>query len=55
MWNLIFKKDTNELIYKAETDLQGFPGGAVVKTPPANAGDMCLSPGPRRSRMLRSN
>ena len=22
MWNLIFKKDTNQLIYKAETDLQ---------------------------------
>ena len=22
MWNLIFKKDTNELIYKTETDLQ---------------------------------
>ena len=24
----------------------GFPGGAVVKNPPANAGDMGLSPGP---------
>ena len=23
-----------------------FPGGAVVKNPPANAGDMGLSPGP---------
>ena len=22
MWNLIFKNDTNELIYKTETDLQ---------------------------------
>ena len=22
MWNLILKKDTNELIYKTETDLQ---------------------------------
>ena len=22
MWNLIFKKDTNELFYKAKTDLQ---------------------------------
>ena len=28
-----------------------FPGGAVVKNPPANAGDMGLSPGPGRSHM----
>ena len=32
-----------------------FPGGAVVKSPPANAGDTGLSPGPGRSRMPRSN
>ena len=32
-----------------------FPGGAVVKNPPANAGDMGLSPGPGRSHMLQSN
>ena len=25
--------------------VQGFPGGAVVENLPANAGDMCLSPG----------
>ena len=31
----------------------GFPGGSVVKNPPANAGDMGSSPG--RSHMLRSN
>ena len=29
----------------------GFPGGAVVKNPPANSGDMGLSPGPGRSCM----
>ena len=34
---------------------QGFPGGAVVKNPPANAGDTGLSPGPGRSHMLQSN
>ena len=28
-----------------------FPGGAVVKNPPANAGDMGSSPGPGRSHM----
>ena len=33
----------------------GFPGGAVVKNPPANAGGTGLSPGPGRSHMLRSN
>ena len=33
----------------------GFPGGAVVKNPPANAGDTGLSPGPGRSHMPRSN
>ena len=33
----------------------GFPGGAVFKNPPANAGDMCSSPGPGRSHMPWSN
>ena len=32
----------------------GFPGGPVVKNPPANAGDTGSSPGPGRSRMPRS-
>ena len=34
---------------------EGFPGGAVVKNQPANAGDTGLSPSPGRSHMLRSN
>ena len=34
---------------------RGSPGGAVVKNPPANAGDTGLSPGPGRSHMPRSN
>ena len=29
--------------------LSGFPGGSVVKNPPANAGDMSLIPGSGRS------
>ena len=33
----------------------GFPGGAVVKNPPANAGDTGSSPGPGRSHMPQSN
>ena len=32
-----------------------FPGGAVVKNPPANAADMGSSPGRGRSHMPRSN
>ena len=32
-----------------------FPGGAVVKNPPANAGDTGSIPGPGRSHMLWSN
>ena len=43
--------------YRAEAriEIQGFPGGAVVKNPPANAGDTGSSPGPGRSHMPRSN
>ena len=32
-------------------NLRDFPGGTVVKNPPANAGDMGSSPGPGRSHM----
>ena len=32
-----------------------FPGGTVVKNPPANAGDKGSIPGPGRSHMPRSN
>ena len=32
-----------------------FPGGAVVKNPPANAGDTGSSPGPGRSHMPQSS
>ena len=35
--------------------IEGFPGGAVVKNPPANAGDTGSSPGPGRSHMPQSN
>ena len=34
---------------------QDFRGGAVVENPPANAGNMGLSPGLGRSHMPRSN
>ena len=35
-------------------DFGGFPGGTVVKNPPANAGDTGSSPGPGRSHMPQS-
>ena len=35
--------------------VKDFPGGAVVKNLPPNAGDMGSSPGPGRSHMPRSN
>ena len=39
-----------------KNDIQDFPGGAVVRIhPPANAGDMGLSPGLGRSHMPQSN
>ena len=34
---------------------RGFPGGAVVESLPANAGDTGSSPGPGRSHMPRSD
>ena len=38
-----------------KTIVGGFPGGAVVKNPPANAGDTGSSPGPGKSHMPQSN
>ena len=43
------------LVQKLLRILWDFPGGTVVKNPPANAGDTGLSPGPGRSHMQQSN
>ena len=43
------------LYLEEKIHLWDFPGGAVVKNPPANAGDTGSSPGPGRSHMPRSN
>ena len=40
--------------FKVNTKMLGFPGGTVVKNPPAGAGDTGLSPGPGRSHTPRS-
>ena len=39
----------------SRTISRDFPGGTVVKNPPANAGDTGSIPGPGRSHMLQSN
>ena len=46
---------TQNLRDAAKAVLRGFPGGAVVESLPANAGDMGLSPGLGRSHMPQSN
>ena len=45
----------SHLFLKIKANQGNFPGGTVVESPPANAGDTRLRPGPGRSHMLRSN
>ena len=54
---IFFKKNFRFQIYSHWKRLidGDFPGGAVVKNPPTNAGDTGSSPGPERSHMPRSN
>ena len=42
-------------IFALKINYRGFPGGAAVKNPLANAGDTGSSPGLGRSHMPRSN
>ena len=41
--------------YSQDLEHWDFPGGSVVKNPPANAGDTGSIPGPERSHMPWSN
>ena len=43
------------IVGKKTQETEGFPGGAVIESPPANAGDTGLSPDLERSHMPRSN
>ena len=57
IWNI---KDLGHKYGEQKYDMKNewpgdFLGGAVVKNPPASAGDTGLSPGPGRSHMSRSN
>ena len=48
-------KNLDNQVRSVKTLFVDFPGGAVVKNPPANAGDTGSSPGPGRSHMPQSN
>ena len=50
-WAKDLKRHLTKNIYR----WQGFPGGAVVENPPANAGDKGSNPGLGRSHMPRSS
>ena len=41
--------------FTIKSQVRGFPGGAVVRNPPANAGDTGSIPGLGGSHMPRSN
>ena len=43
------------MIEVSKKKIKGFPGGTVVRSPPTNAGDTGLSPGPGRSHMPQSS
>ena len=53
-WNILEKTHFLEVVIE-ELFAGDFPGGAVVKNLPANAGDTGSIPGPGRSHMLWSN
>ena len=53
--NLFGEEDDKGSVRIKKYRFQDFPGGAVVKNPPANAGDVGSGPGPGRSHMPRSN
>ena len=55
-WNTCLKKTRKKNWNTPKENLdRDSPGGAVVKNPPVNAGDMGSSPGLGRSHMPRSN
>ena len=58
--NASFKKLTKSCFWhficqSKKSQRRDFPGGAVVKNPPANAGDTGSSPDPGRSHMPQSS
>ena len=54
-WNTIVIMPLTFYSFSYKSSILGFPGGAVVESLPANAGDTGSSPGLGRSHMPRSN
>ena len=52
---MVLKTEFNFRYRKKKDRVVGFAGGAVVKNPPANAGDTGSSPGLGRCHMPQSN
>ena len=56
MWSMLsLKRAVRHPSGDVEEAVGDFPGGSVVKNPPASAGDMGLIPGLGRSHMPQSN
>ena len=53
VWGAVERKE--ELFIVNSLKQRDFPGGAVVKNPPTNAGDASSNPGLGRAHMPRSN
>ena len=53
--SLFLEQLHSEKIYISKENCRDFPGGTVLKNPPANAGDTGSSPGLGRSHRPRSN
>ena len=53
-WIVITDHSGDSLVQKLKMGSRGFPGGAVVESPPADAGDTGSCPGPGGSHMPRS-
>ena len=51
----LLRRHNRGFLLALEQTARGFPGGTVLKNPPANAGDTGSSPGPGRSHMPWSN
>ena len=49
------REEPGYIVLQQKPDSRGFPGGAVVESLPANAGDTGSSPGLGGSHMPRSN
>ena len=56
LYNCLLQKQVSERTWQTERRKDGdFPGGPVVRSPPANAGDLGSIPGPGRFYLLRGN